>query len=267
MHCYSEYLSCRKLSYLIEELLETERNYINTLEKGISTYINNVFDTIPIPVELVNMKYHLFGNIEYIHQFHKSIFLPKLAVCGKDVAKVAEVFCKYLENDSFYGYVLYSLYNPKSQRLCVQFARFFENHQNFSGDKLGVKSLILQPIQRLPRYKLLLGSMVKVLRSNGPHENHESGIQLNSVLKAEQLLERFINTQNESMTVNDIVECEKPEDNEVELGFGVPKPATVLREQNSENQILFLYPRGSENMEKCKPVRPVCLGSVFRIID
>ncbi|XP_065074326.1 uncharacterized protein LOC135698339 isoform X2 [Ochlerotatus camptorhynchus] len=254
-----------KLAYLIEELLETERNYINILEKGISTYINNVFDTIPIPVQLVNMKYHLFGNIEYIHQFHKSILLPKLTACGKDVTKVAQVFCKYLENDSFYGYVLYSLYNPKSQRLCVQFARFFEDHQNYSGDKLGVKSLILQPIQRLPRYRLLLASMVKVLQSNGSNANHESSIQLDSVLKAEQLMEKFITTQNESMAVNDIVECEKTEDDEVELGFGVPKPATVLREQNSENQILFLYPRDSENLEKCKPINILHQGKFKKV--
>lgn len=236
------------------------------MEKGISTYINKVFETIPIPLELVNMKYHLFGNIEYIHQFHKSIFLPKLTACGKDIAKVAEVFCKYLENDSFYGYVLYSLYNPKSQRLCEKFARFFENHQNFSGDKLGVKSLILQPIQRLPRYKLLLGSIAKALQSNVFNANHEAVNQLNSVLKAEHLLEKFMNIQNESMTVNDIVECEKTEDDEVELGFGVPKPATVLREQNSENQFLFLYPRDAENLEKYKPVRPSCLSSIYILL-
>lgn len=68
------------------------------------------------------------------------------------------------------------------------------------------------------------------------------------------MMEAFINSMNESMAVNDIVECERAEDDEVEMGFGVPKPATVLKEQNSENQILFLYPRECENAERNKPV-------------
>ncbi|KXJ81649.1 hypothetical protein RP20_CCG018382 [Aedes albopictus] len=243
-----------KLSYLIEELIETERNYINTLERGITTYIRNVFDTFPIPVQLVNMKYHLFGNIEYIHQFHQTVFLPKLIDCGKAVQKLAEVFCKYIENDSFYGYVLYSLYNAKSQRLCEQFAQYFEGRQNCSGDKLGVKSFILQPIQRLPRYKILLDSIAKALRSSESVSGDEFSAQLNSVLQARQMMESFITTMNESMEIVEIVECKEADDNEVELGFGVPKPATVLREQNSENQFIFLFPRESENMERIKPI-------------
>ncbi|XP_058457419.1 uncharacterized protein LOC131434589 [Malaya genurostris] len=255
-----------KLTYLIEELLDTERNYINTLEKGISTYIKGVFYRVPIPTDLVNMKYHLFGNIEYIHQFHKSILLPKLVGCGKDVSKIADVFIKYLENDSFYGYVLYSLYHPKSQRLCEQFARFFEDHQNYSGDKLGVKSFILQPIQRLPRYLLLLNNLGKALRPNEPSSDDDCiVIQYQRVRKAESELQNFINTMNDSMEVNEIEECENTEEDEIEMGFGVPKPITVLREQNSENQILFLYPKDHENPERSRPINLLHQGKFKKV--
>ncbi|XP_058831639.1 uncharacterized protein LOC131690119 isoform X2 [Topomyia yanbarensis] len=254
-----------RLTYLIEELLDTERNYINTLEKGISTYIKNVFNKVPIPTDLVNMKYHLFGNIEYIHQFHKSIMLPKLVACGKDVGKIADVFIKYLENDSFYGYVLYSLYHPKSQRLCEQFARFFQDHQNNSGDKLGVKSFTLQPIQRLPRYLLLLNSLVKSLQSSELSSDDETAVQYQSVCKAEREMQIFINTMNDSMEVNEIEECEHTEDDEIEMGFGVPKPVTVLREQNSENQILFLYPKEDENSERSRPINLLHQGKFKKV--
>ncbi|XP_021706642.1 uncharacterized protein LOC5571114 [Aedes aegypti] len=243
-----------KLSYLINELIETESNYINALERGIAAYIHNVFETDPTPIELKNMKYHLFGNIEFIHKFHKTIFLPKLMACGKDVQKLAKVFCQYLENDSFYGYVLYALYNTKSQRLCEQLAKFFESQQNCSGDKLGVKSFILQPIQRLPRYKILLENIAKALRSSESVSGDESSTQLNAVLGAKQMMESFITIMNESMAVVEIMECKEPDDDEVELGFGVPKPATILREQNNKTQYIFLYPRDSENMKKVKPI-------------
>ncbi|KAL1403184.1 hypothetical protein pipiens_005774 [Culex pipiens pipiens] len=253
----------RKLAYLIDELVETERNYINTLERGITTYIKNVFQKTPIPSELINMKYHLFGNIEYIHLFHKSVLLPKMIACGKDSGRIADVFRKYLENDSFYGYVLYSLYHPKSQRLCEQFSRFFENHQNHSGDKLGVKSFILQPIQRLPRYNMMLNSIAKALRKSAQTSSTSANLQ--SVEAAQRMMEAFINSMNESMAVNDIVECERAEDDEVEMGFGVPKPATVLKEQNSENQILFLYPRECENAERNKPINILHQGKFKKV--
>ncbi|XP_055532639.1 uncharacterized protein LOC129722860 isoform X2 [Wyeomyia smithii] len=254
-----------KTIYLIEELLDTERNYINTLEKGIATYIKNLFNKLPIPKELVNMKYHLFGNIEYIHQFHKCVLLPKLCACGEDAGQIGDVFSKYLENDSFYGYVLYSLYHPKSQRLCEQFARFFEDHQNSSGDRLGVKSFILQPIQRLPRYKMLLASIAKSLRAVEPSMAEDTASPYQLVCKAESLMEQFINTMNESMQVNDIVECERTDDEEIEMGFGVPKPATVLREQNSENQILFLYPKDHDNPERNKPINILHQGKFKKV--
>ena len=44
------------------------------------------------------------------------------------------------------------------------------------------------------------------------------------------------------------------EDDEVELGFGVPKPAIVLRNQNHDNQVLFLYPKDNEHVDHNKPV-------------
>lgn len=201
------------------------------------------------------MKYHIFGNIEYIYQFHQSVLLPKLVACGKDIARIASVFCKYIENDSFYGYVLYSLYHPKSQRLYVQFSGFFDNQQNSSGDKLGVKSFFLQPIQRLPRYKLILDNIAKSLHSHNSWDDQDVQTKLQIVNRAGEAMQNFINTMDECMAVNDIVECENNEDEEVEMGFGVLKSANVLRGQNSENQTLFLYPRDGDHQGRSKPVR------------
>uniref|UniRef100_A0A182KFT8 DH domain-containing protein n=1 Tax=Anopheles christyi TaxID=43041 RepID=A0A182KFT8_9DIPT len=254
-----------KISFLIEELLDTERNYINTLEKGIATYIDAVFND-QTPPELCGKKYHLFGNLQYIYRFHRNAFLPKLLTAGNDVEHIADAFVHFLDNDSFYGYVLYSMYHPKSQRLCQQHIEFFRQHQQQHGDKLGVKSLILQPIQRLPRYQLLLTSLFKQLVKKPGAISRNT--QLHKVCVAEKRLQTLIGIMNESVTINDIVQCEKAEDDEVELGFGVPKPAIVLKNQNHDNQVLFLYPKDNEYVDHNKPINMLHQGkfrSVFPV--
>uniref|UniRef100_A0A182M1F7 DH domain-containing protein n=1 Tax=Anopheles culicifacies TaxID=139723 RepID=A0A182M1F7_9DIPT len=240
-----------KISFLIEELLDTERNYINTLEKGIATYIDGVFNE-HTPPELSGKKYHLFGNLQYIYRFHRNAFLPKLLTAGNDVEHIADVFVHFLDNESFYGYILYSMYHPKSQRLCEQHIEFFRKHQQLYGDKLGVKSLILQPIQRLPRYQLLLTSLFKQLIKKPGAISRNT--QLHKVCVAEKRLQTLIGIMNESVTINDILQCEKADDDEVELGFGVPKPAIVLKNQNHDNQVLFLYPKDNEHVDHNKPI-------------
>ncbi|XP_052903307.1 uncharacterized protein LOC128310651 [Anopheles moucheti] len=240
-----------KISFLIEELLDTERNYINTLEKGIATYIDGVFND-RMPPELSGKKYHLFGNLQYIYRFHRNVFLPKLLTAGNDVEHIADAFVHFLDNESFYGYILYSMYHPKSQRLCEQHIEFFREHQQLHGDKLGVKSLILQPIQRLPRYQLLLASLFKQLVKKPGAISRNT--QLHKVCVAEKRLQTLIGIMNESVTINDILQCEKAHDDEVELGFGVPKPAVVLKNQNHDNQVLFLYPKDNENVDHNKPI-------------
>lgn len=207
LHSHSRYTR-RKISFLIDELLETERNYINTLQKGIATYVEAVFnDQTPPPPELSGKKYHLFGNLEYIYRFHRNAFLPKLLTTGNDVERIADVFIHFLENDSFYGYILYSMYHPKSQRVCEQHISFFDRHQQTHGDKLGVKSLILQPIQRLPRYQLMLASIFKLLIKKPGAISRNT--QLHKVCVAEKRLQTLIGIMNESVTINDILQCEK----------------------------------------------------------
>ncbi|XP_058116264.1 uncharacterized protein LOC131288360 [Anopheles ziemanni] len=254
-----------KISFLIDELLETERNYINTLEKGIATYVDAVFSE-QTPPQLCGKKYHLFGNLEYIYRFHQNAFLPKLLTAGNDVERIADTFVQFLENDSFYGYILYSMYHPKSQRLCEQHIEFFRQHQQRHGDKLGVKSLILQPIQRLPRYQMLLNSIFKQLvkKPGGIGRN----TQLHKVCVAEKRLQTMIGIMNESVTINDIEQCEIAEDDQVELGFGVPKPAIVLKNQNHDNQVLFLYPKDNDSVDRNKPINILHQGkfrSVFPV--
>ena len=91
-------------------------------------------------------KYNIFGNIEYICKFHKEKFLPALIDCDKDAEKLGDMFVQFVENDNFYGYILFALYRSKANEL---YQKFLER-LNTSGDNFAMKSFFLQPIQRLP---------------------------------------------------------------------------------------------------------------------
>lgn len=82
---------------------------------------------------------------------------------------------------------------------------YFKEKQNEIGDKLGINSFLVQPIQRLPKYKLLLSQLITELGK----KLQEDGVkyQIAACCKAEKTLQRLLDTVNESMNINDIVEC------------------------------------------------------------
>jgi hypothetical protein len=75
--------------------------------------------------------------------------------------------------------------------------------QNECGDRLGINSFLLQPIQRLPRYKLLLNEIIKDLSKD--LENVKQAIAAFCV--AEKNIQKLLDTVNESMSINDIKNC------------------------------------------------------------
>lgn len=147
---------------MIEELIQTERNYVASLERGVDTYCNSLDSRAKNYPALLGKKYHIFGNIERIHAFHKEELLPSLLACNNDVIFIANLFYTFITKDHFYGYVLFGLNKPRAERLTAEYKEFFDSITKESDDKLGVNSFLLQPIQILPRYKLLFGEMIKV---------------------------------------------------------------------------------------------------------
>lgn len=196
-----------RISNIIKELLENEENYVQTLEKGIENYLG-VMNEKDLPPALRGQKYHIFGNIESIYEFHKDKFLPKLRENCASIQGVAETFIQFIEENRFYCYILFALNRPKSEKICNKNLDFFQERQNQVGDKLGLNSFLLQPIQRLPRYKLLLAEINKeALKLIADALMDTVKDEIGVLCKAEKRLERFIDIVNEAMSINDICEC------------------------------------------------------------
>lgn len=200
-------LKSERITNIMKELLENEENYVQTLEKGIENYIS-IMNNKDLPPALRGQRYHIFGNIESIHAFHKDRFLPKLRDNCASIQGIAETFIKFIEDDRFYCYILFALNRPKSEKICNKNLDFFQERQNQVGDKLGLNSFLLQPIQRLPRYKLLLSEINKeVLKLIADALMDSVKDEIGVLCKAEKRLERFIDVVNEAMSINDICEC------------------------------------------------------------
>lgn len=229
--------SGNRLERLLRELLQKERDYVETLERGIERYLRpialNKFDEFEVPQDIRNQKFKLFGNIEEICVLHKSTVLPYLLSCGDNIHQIAETFINLIQSDAFYCYINYAINHKQAEELLSSYANFFTRIQKASNDRLGVMSLIIQPIQKIPRYPLLLEEMIKEL-SKDMHVNKKT---LARLCVAKKNVERFLTRMNQALTINDIIETHEVPANlqcglitclQIEFGVNINEPTLLL---------------------------------------
>ncbi|XP_049869090.1 FYVE, RhoGEF and PH domain-containing protein 3-like isoform X2 [Pectinophora gossypiella] len=148
----------RRLTERVNELLHTENVYVERLRHVIENYIPEM-SREDIPPSLRGCKPDIFANIERIHRFHADEFLPAMRDCENDLRKLGQCFRRYEQR--FNMYVMYSRNNKRATRLVFEHKQFFQEKQLELGDRLDLSSYLLEPVQRIPRYKLFLDDLVK----------------------------------------------------------------------------------------------------------
>jgi RhoGEF domain len=186
-----------------EEILSSERTYIDTLNKLINFFV--------LPLKNLNLidaaSYtNLFGQIELIYSINKE-FLNRLETNHNDVATV------FLKMSPFFK--IYSVYafDFKNCMVLLQtlitenapFRAFLETNESRPEVQQKLNSLMITPIQRVPRYRLLLQ---QVLLFSSPADTEYKSIQdsimqiestinhINSVVEDQENISRLINIQN-----------------------------------------------------------------------
>lgn len=153
-----------KLSHVIQEVIDLERNYIKRLERGIEIYIDQGVEIIE---DVFRHEYkNLFSNLKQIHDFHKNQLYRSLVACNEDVFNIANVFHTYITNDSFYPYVLFQVDKARLEKILFKYKVKFDKLGITNGDKLGVRNFLMEPVVRLPRYSLLFAEIIKLLSVN-----------------------------------------------------------------------------------------------------
>uniref|UniRef100_A0A8C4W4Z8 MCF.2 cell line derived transforming sequence-like 2 n=1 Tax=Gopherus evgoodei TaxID=1825980 RepID=A0A8C4W4Z8_9SAUR len=137
-------------SHIINELIETERVYVEELQSIIEGYASEMDnpDLIHlIPSALQNKKEVLFGNLPEIYEFHNRIFLKELENCIENPELLGRCFLKRVSKQ-WYDFLLFCLFQECQRKL---------DH------KLSLDAYLLKPVQRITKYQLLL----KVNKSKG----------------------------------------------------------------------------------------------------
>ncbi|NXT82201.1 MCF2L factor, partial [Zapornia atra] len=158
-----ENLSTRR-SHIINELIETERVYVEELQsiiEGYASEMDNPSLVHLIPSALQNKKEILFGNLPEIYEFHnRQIFLKEIENCIENPDLLARCFLKRKEDLQIYE--KYCQNKPRSEALWRQCGDsiFFQECQRKLDHKLSLDAYLLKPVQRITKYQLLLKAII-----------------------------------------------------------------------------------------------------------
>ncbi|XP_052873181.1 uncharacterized protein LOC128278489 [Anopheles cruzii] len=249
------------LRKIINELLEKERKYIETLDHGIRNYIPAMYAQT-LPAALRGQKNIIFINLEEILATHRDHFyadLERAASTSTDedvVERIAQIFLDYIERDRFYCYVTFAMHQPESELLVMRYSDYFLKIQQDLNDHLGLNSLLLQPIQRLPRYKLLLNEMVKdQLKEKDSKRTMNRRTAL--LCKVDKRIGNFIDRVNQAINLRDIRQCRSH----------APALAlmSALTPASDAPLAMILQPEGNRNPDRDTPVNLLYQGHFKRM--
>ncbi|NXY68140.1 MCF2L factor, partial [Glareola pratincola] len=183
-------------SHIINELIETERVYVEELQsiiEGYASEMDNPNLVHLIPSALQNKKDILFGNLPEIYEFHNRhvgavvvlIFLKEIENCIENPELLARCFLKRKEDLQIYE--KYCQNKPRSEALWRQCGDsiFFQECQRKLDHKLSLDAYLLKPVQRITKYQLLLKEMLKCSKnSEGTAELEEALATVLDIIKS-----------------------------------------------------------------------------------
>ncbi|XP_075250716.1 triple functional domain protein-like isoform X2 [Convolutriloba macropyga] len=131
-----------------------------------SSNINGGGISVVTPAELADRLHVVWGNIRQIYEWHRNTLLPALdnACYSDNIAELANCFIKHERR--FMMYSKYALNLPMADYVLGEFDYFFSELRRTLGLKLGLKDLVVEPIQRAMRYQLMLQGLVAHLEKH-----------------------------------------------------------------------------------------------------
>ncbi|XP_006882090.1 PREDICTED: FYVE, RhoGEF and PH domain-containing protein 2 [Elephantulus edwardii] len=166
---------------IVQELLETERAYVARLHLLDQVFFQELLkearSSKAFPEDVVRL---IFSNISSIYQFHSQFFLPELQRrlddwtatprIGDVIQKLApflKMYSEYVKNFERAAELL-ATWTDKSLPFQEVIARIQNSEASGS---LTLQHHMLEPVQRIPRYELLLKDYVQKLPDQSPDRN------------------------------------------------------------------------------------------------
>uniref|UniRef100_A0A8C1YAW6 Rho guanine nucleotide exchange factor 25 n=1 Tax=Cyprinus carpio TaxID=7962 RepID=A0A8C1YAW6_CYPCA len=153
------------LMYVLNELIETEKLYVDDLGLIVEGYMATM-NAKGVPEDMKGKDKIVFGNIHQIYDWHKDYFLGELEKCVAEPERLAQLFIKHERR--LHMYVVYCQNKPKSEHIVSEYIEtYFEELKQQLGHRLQLNDLLIKPVQRIMKYQLLLKDFLKYYTKAG----------------------------------------------------------------------------------------------------
>jgi hypothetical protein len=193
----------RKRREVLNEIVQTEETYVSCLEVIVTVFLEPLEEAIAQHKPILGEQEvaAIFANVKQLHQIHLA-FLQDLQ--GFDVDKdiyFARIFLKhipllkiYTEYVNNYNISLSTLWKCRKRRSFEQFLQ--EVHRNPILKQRDLPTFLINPIQRLPRYVLLLQELERATGSQ-----HRDYAELCRALTEVRELADYINREKRNAEI------------------------------------------------------------------
>uniref|UniRef100_A0A0N4ZX98 CRAL-TRIO domain-containing protein n=1 Tax=Parastrongyloides trichosuri TaxID=131310 RepID=A0A0N4ZX98_PARTI len=159
-----------KLMEPMKELLKSERDYVSDLETCCNIYIKSYRSSISsLPGTLKGKEKEIFGNIEALTKFHSETFMKELEKYEENPEEVGNSFITWMDklNELYTNYCVNKEQNNHiiSMQECISFFNDVRQKNNLEHNK-DLQSMVIKPVQRITRYRLMLEQLLKNAKSN-----------------------------------------------------------------------------------------------------
>uniref|UniRef100_A0A803VLF1 Trio Rho guanine nucleotide exchange factor n=1 Tax=Ficedula albicollis TaxID=59894 RepID=A0A803VLF1_FICAL len=145
-------------SYVLQELVETERDYVRDLGYVVEGYMALMKED-GVPDDMKGKDKIVFGNIHQIYDWHREYVLYILKQYS---ILIWHVF--FFIMIRLHMYIVYCQNKPKSEHIVSEYIdTFFEDLKQRLGHRLQLTDLLIKPVQRIMKYQLLLKKAVEVM--------------------------------------------------------------------------------------------------------
>eukprot|EP00466_Bigelowiella_natans_P019300 jgi/Bigna1/127950/aug1.5_g2658 len=165
----------RKRIHARQEIIDSEESYLTNLTALMDTYVKPMKQV----VDLADHK-KMFADVKSICDFHEIFypFVKKSSDIGYCFLKYADYLKIYTEFINHYAGVIECLSENRKNK---KFTHFLKEAR--TNAKMEITSYLIQPVQRIPRYVLLL----KELQRYTWPEHHEHDNLVKALAKAEEI--------------------------------------------------------------------------------
>ncbi|XP_052795496.1 rho guanine nucleotide exchange factor 17-like isoform X2 [Mya arenaria] len=153
-----------KRYHITEELFRNEREYVDALKMLKERYMDPLKTVSGIDERVVDNIFYMIPEILTHHQIYLEFLNQIWTRWNTDTSTVGDLIQKTFSGQTVQDSYLSFVENYKTSGKVIENAlqtkssvqKFVEQCQKESGSKLSLKDLIVRPIQRIPRYELLI---------------------------------------------------------------------------------------------------------------